>query len=66
MNHCKKLEQSIRVEINSGSKKFDQIVDRCVPDDVFEHFKHLPRLKRVEPYVDGFSICTFDSKMNFE
>lgn len=65
----KRLPENIRIHQHDGSgtnKTAHQMAGESVPDDVFKCFAHLPRLKSVKPYVDGFSICTFESKMNSE
>jgi hypothetical protein len=62
----KSLVDQMNIEIRHGSGKNAHMINSKVSMDVLKIFIHLPNLKRVEPYVEGKSICVFDSKMNFE
>jgi len=62
----KSLDERIKIEIFDGSNRCAPLINDRVPYDVLKCFEHLERLKSVKPFIEGFSICTFDSKMNFE
>jgi len=69
MQKIKPLNEEIRIQKLEGTAKNSTAHDMAhelVPKDVLDCFRHLPNLKRVEPYADGFSICTFESKINFK